>query len=461
VSIRTRILLGIGPILLVLPLAIAFFQYRVHMTESAWAESEEVTALSRALAEMARTDDVTMSTFAAMGDRADVPPRIRVVLERRAPARIAGLRVSDRTVAFDSALSRTMPPLPEVAELFEADAVAVSEGDDTWRAWAPVRDREGRPHGIMVAEIWSSKAEVAREALVRGGLIVLISGLIGVVVCRWLGSFVTRHITRLSVQSQGLDESNLLATRQISRLQARSLPAPSPIQEVDDLGMAFDTMSSVLVEMVQKVRLSMNARNPVAEEGSLMQTFQANRPVPAHVGGGRIEAFGRAVGVAAGHVLYLRATDGGLWAVAYRIPGAKGVDGQVAAAAALECLDGAISRGFGPALEILASLFPGGAGLAVERQAESRQWRFVEGRWQQEIAATGTCVVHTFEGETARAMDLYVSVYGSAKGEVLADELAGLVRGRDEGVLAVVGALGGDTPDVDTTPGEEPQERDG
>jgi hypothetical protein len=47
-------------------------------------------------------------------------------------------------------------------------------------------------------------------------------------------------------------------------------------------------------------------------------------------------------------------------------------------------------------------------------------------------------VVHTFGGETARAIDLYVSVYGASAGSALADELAGLARGRDEGVLAVL-----------------------
>ncbi len=302
-NIRTRIVLGVGPILLVLPLAIALFQYHIHMKETAWAEREEVVSLSRSLGEMARSDDVTMRAFGGASGRAEVPPRIRTVLERRAPARIAGLRAADRSVAFDSALSRPMPAVPpEVAAIFETDEVTVEEGPDVWRAWAPVRDREGNAHGIVVAEIWSGRAEVAHEALVRGGLIVLFSGLIGVVVCVSLGTFVTRHVNRLSIQHQGLDESNILATRQVSRLQARSLPAPSPIQEVDDLGSAFDTMSSVLAEMVQKVRLSMTMRNPVAEDEGLMKAFALHRPVVAVVSGRRFEAFGRKVGTAAGHL---------------------------------------------------------------------------------------------------------------------------------------------------------------
>ena len=438
--IRSRILLGIGPILLVLPLAIAIFQYRVHMVESAWAEREEVTSLARTLAEMARVDDVTMAAFGATGGRAEVPPRIRTVLERRVPARIAGLRLEAQEVAFDSALSRPMPQQPaEVARIFETDTVAIVVGSDTWRAWAPVRDRDGTPRGIVVVETWSERAEVARQALVRGVLIVLVSGLIGVVVCFALGTFVTRHVTRLSIQNQGVEEGNLLGTRQLSRLQARSLPAPSPIQEVDDLGTAFDTMSSVLAEMVQKVRLSMTMRNPVAEDEGLMKAFEAIRPVTDFVESRHFRAYGRKVGAAAGHVLYLAADRERIHVVAYRIRGVSRVDGQVAAAAALECLGVSAPRALPEALDLVASLFPGSAGSAAECGASVRRWQLAAGRWETtEGSGTGPCVVHTFGGETARAIDLYVAVYGASAGSALADELAGLVRGRDEGVLAVL-----------------------
>ena len=62
-SIRTRILLGLWPVLLVLPTVIAVFQYWIERRELRFAQHEEVTTVARALGEMARADAATLGSF--------------------------------------------------------------------------------------------------------------------------------------------------------------------------------------------------------------------------------------------------------------------------------------------------------------------------------------------------------------------------------------------------------------
>ncbi len=440
-SIRARILLSLWPVLSLLPLGIALFELRVQARELRWAQREEVTTLARALAEMARTDPATIESFEG-GETVDVPARVRTVIEREQLLRVAGLRLADRTRAFDSHPSRPMaePGVVHLDDLVADDVVHAVESGVSWTAWAPVRGRTQEPLGVVMAEIRSDAAARRAAAWRRTLLVGGIPSLASFAVCLWLAGFVTRHVRRLRVVSGvGEDEGSSLAMH-LERLQTPSLPAPSPIQEVQDLGTALDTMTSVLAESVEKTRRTLVADAFPDDADLLPGVFNETLAEVRCVRTGRFWAEARRVGVGAGHAMLLDAHAGQVRAAVLRLAGHADLEAQVAAQSAVELLRRSLREPFAAALERLTTLYRVEAAAAAEADAAVEGYtlfRYDGPRGWSTRRVSGTEVLHTLGGESARSVELYLAAYGSTPSGTLADELAALAGGRHEGVLVV------------------------
>ncbi len=441
-TIRARILLGLWPVLCLVPLSTAVFQYRVHARELRWAQDEEVKTFARALAEMARADESTIGSFAP-GPTVAVPARVRTVIERDGLLRVAAVRLADRTRAFDSDPTRPLPEPPggRLEDLAADDSVRSAESATSFTAWAPVHGREGQPVGMMLAETRSDapaqSAAARRRALVVAG----VPSLVSLGVCLWLGWFLTRHVRRLRVVADvGVEEGSSL-TMHLGRLKVSSLPEPSPIQEIQDLGTALDTMTSVVAESFQKTRRTLVAADPSADERRLPAVFAATlaEDRSALVGGVRAET--RRIGVAAGDASFLKAGSERLRAAALRVAEGSGLHAQVAAESAVELLRGAAGDSFAVALNRLSTSYRLEMAVAAEAAADGItiwSYRTSEGWSARPGRASGLELLHTLGEQTARSVELYVAAYDATPVAALADELVGLATGWDEGVLVVL-----------------------
>ena len=435
-SVRWQLLWGIWPAFILLPLVAGVFEYRTQIRESRWGQQEQVAMLARSLAEMARTDPETWSRFRSAGSPTSVPARVQTAL-RRLPGAAA---VAWRAAGFEPAFSAmtTMEPPPSPGELQrrvgDSDQVWVRQSAlRGWQAWAAVRDGQGGVQGYVLAEIPDDTRQVTVTVWRRVAWQTASSGLVGLLVCLALGTFVRRELRRLQVPGE-LDLAAAPAEGSGS--------SGSRIMEVGDLGNAFDTMHSVLREAVDRAR---RAEETVSTEASLMLAFAEEFLGDETLECSGCRAAAHRAGLAAGHFQCLDQSGGRGVVVLAEVQGTPGLSAQVAADAAGHFLRSVLPRGLGQALAETTALYPLRRGMALEcggAGAAVSCWEYESGAGWTPRPALGAgrhLLLHTLaEPDAVRDVLLYARAFTDAESSSLAVDLVRLLEGRHEGLIAVV-----------------------
>ena len=423
-----RILAGLWPFFVLLPLLVGGFEYQSQVKECRWGQQEQVSMLARALAEMARTDGETCSRFLKPVKNAVIPARVVSVLALNQDARVLALGADCTTVAFDSASRRETPPVPEYKPRLK-DPIRPFETAGQWRAWAPVPDESGRILGYLMAEIPVATRQVTRKVMRDTAWRTAGSALVGLILCLILGAFFRREIERL--QPAGGSAAN-------------SAPGGAKfnrIMEIEDLGNAFDTMHSLLREAMEK---TLRVREAAMPETALVRAFAEEfvRPDSSAGSHGRSEI--RRAGLAAGHFYCLDRQSGRGQMVMGRVEGVDALASQVAADAAAYLAEKALSEGLSSTLAEMAGLFSLQYGAAAELQEGTElavRWRYTPDQgWQSESLEAAPLILHTFaDPGLVRNIENYVLFWGDQDAGQLADELVELaLAAKSEGLVAVI-----------------------
>ncbi len=267
-KIRTQNMLAIMPLFLGLAVLIGALMYIVQYRELIWGLDEETTSIAVATARHLDAEQVR-----ALEDESTAPSFLdaaRAVLDWDKARRMAVLS-PQMQVLFDSAEDPAqarpiaLPPAQR-ARLDNEPYVSTSvEQDARGRyvmAFSPVRDDDGVAAIVMV----ETDADVltAHEQRIRRNVqgLIVVAALIGVGIALLISRIISRRIDRLTRMASAIGEGHY-----------EQADETGGIQEIQDLSRTFNTMSSVLSEVVSRTRRAVVEAEQFRTDDDLARAF--------------------------------------------------------------------------------------------------------------------------------------------------------------------------------------------
>lgn len=443
--IRAQIAVAIVPLFVGLTLVTGALTYYLQVKELTWGLSEESTSIAVATA---RLIDVAALKRLAAGERAAdsaIREQFRQVISWGRARRLTLLAGADLRVLLEvvdgSPDDRVVEVPPAVVAALEHQPFATgallqgATGSSALTAFAPVRDAAGTPLGILAVETRADALGSQRVAILRSVLISLLAAaLLALLLTVLISTLITRRLSAL--------------TRRL--LQAETAGAVSEagagvIDEMNDLENTFDTMRSVLDEVLSKNRHRLIEAEQFRTDDDLANSYgnEFQRPIRRTIAG--MDVAGSLAGARPSGSFFgaWSLPDGGC-AFVGTVEKQDILEQAVLAVAALACLEQTSrSVGLGRALAQTAEFFPlvlcDGVAWREGGTAAVR-WSFDwgAGEWRQapvELPAGAAVVLHTMGTHVDSRIHTYLEQFRSLAPETLLGEIRVLVDERLSGAL--------------------------
>ena len=261
--IRTQNLLAIVPLFLALAIAAGAMAYTTARSEMVWGLREEAASLSIAIAEFVGGEE--LSAAAAAGDPAARLESLSLPFERilnhGQAKHVFALSTEGEpiwsTALDDPSRAAFVPPADQLAPSAEAlaqlaagDSAVVGEittlasGESVLVSFAPITRADGAVAGILGVAIDAARLPaMSRALLVDVAQLTLLALVIGALAALFISALLTHKVRALS--RAALEVADGEYDRYIDI---------GTIQEMSDLSNTFNTMSSVLKDLIEKTR---------------------------------------------------------------------------------------------------------------------------------------------------------------------------------------------------------------
>lgn len=266
-KIRTQNMLAIVPLFLGLSALIGALMYVVQYRELIWGLDEEATSIAVAAARHMHADAIRSAETADDWERIMAIP-VRLLDWGRAK-RVAILS-PDHDVLYDNAADSEARPIVLNPALrarmddrsFAATPVQQDERGRYMMAFSPIHDDEGTA-AILVVETAADALTVFEERI-RDDIrtIVVATVLIGIALAWLISRIISRRIVSLTAAASAVGGG-----------QYDQPHEAGGVQEINDLSSTFNTMSSVLSEVVSKTRRAVVEAEQFRTDDDLARAF--------------------------------------------------------------------------------------------------------------------------------------------------------------------------------------------
>lgn len=448
--IRTQSVLFTLPVFVVLALAVAGLICVFELNETRRALREEVSSLATAVAQMVDRQELRELLGHAKADTG------RTLLSR-AGARIAEhgrlirLTVEQPTgtgMALDVGPAAGEPLIEHADEpvaLNGAFASLVLKRDGHVRAavaTAPVYDDAGdwvaTVRAVIDAGVLDARWE---ECLRRTGQYVLVGTLVGLACALVLSSLVIRP---LGVLGEAADRAAA------GDLRGAAVPSLGRIREMNDVGSAFNTMVSILRNLLTRTRRAVFSAEQAADDERRRDACDRYLWPPASVAHGLVAFEMATVGSSEGAFGQLTRIGDALYAVMGRMPAGGGMDSALSASAVVTYVVRALEHRDADAVVREAALLFGFECMRVvcarENSSTVHSCRYDQSAGQtvghmHDCAADGTKVYHDLGEGADVQLQLYTGSFCTGESGTVTQELLTIVRQTDpepRGTLLVV-----------------------
>lgn len=464
-KIRTQNLLTIVPLFLGLALIGSLLMYTVGLNEIRWGLHEEASTLAIAAAEFLDGDAYQGLVRRGTADPyyARIQDPLRRLLKRNQARRVTAYSPDGEKVVFhlsadtisadtsgasdaDSEASPSATLSAGVAgeaglmeamtrDRFLVGAMRYGEGNQAaLTAYAPINDSAGKLAGIVGVE---TDADIYRKSkqdlLTRGVWLTGIVFLLGILVASLLTRLITREVHALNLAAVEVTAGNLNRQIQAGR-----------IQEIEDLGNTFNTMSDVLRDVLSKTRRALIEGEQFRTEANLAQAYreQFAPPLRASLGAARVAAehFGARP---TGSFYDAFSLPDGACALVGRVGEGASLDAVMTASAARSLLRQDLERL--PPEEVFASagaLFPlDRLEIVVWKDGgPAKAWRLdpETGTARRRELPTEPILLHTFDAATGARIEQYARLFGHLSPEDLMTDIRIAVSADREGCLLIL-----------------------
>ncbi len=445
-KIRTQNMLAIVPLFLGLAVLIGALMYFVQYRELLWGLDEEATSIAVATAR--HMDPERVRAAETEEDWQQLMANPVQVLEWQRARRIV-LMDPDLSLLFDSAddsdAARTIPLTPALHDrLHEAPyaSTAILQDDDGrfLYAFSPVGDDDGM--AAIVAVETDADTLGAHELRMRRDiqLIVIVTVLIGMLLAILISGIISRRIVSL--------------TRAADAVAGGQYDQPhetAGVQEINDLSSTFNTMSSVLSEVVSKTRRAVVEAEQFRTDDDLARAFTDTFMPPVHATYHGVAV--SAVHVSShskGHFFAVAERDDAVMVAVGEVGAKEGLTEPLTASSAAAMLQEtwkvmdlkAACESWGRLFDVRATEI-----ITWERNAEN----LTRGTWD---AQTGSftwddtkwtdepIVIHTIHEKVAHRIELYVKTFNRLSPEELTREIVLTLDKDQPGAVVVAGRAG-------------------
>jgi len=309
-KIRTQNLLVIVPLFLGLALLTGWLAYTVQRREILWGMREESSSLAIAIAEF--VDGDSYRAMIGPGGAADylrsLEHPFRQILQHEQADVIFALTPDGRRLVFsvDSGFVERIEGdtsrfvLRDTAYPYDSGMVGamrddsfyvtevreVAGGKSMMTAYAPIIDSRGALAGILGVDIDATDyLVVSDELFMKFGLLAGGIVLLGVIASLFLSGMFTRKIRELGAAADEVSGGNLDLEIEVGT-----------IQEVSDLSNTFNTMSSVLKNVLSKIRRALIEGEQFRTQADLARLYVEEFWKPLDMRCGNLLVAGRMLG---------------------------------------------------------------------------------------------------------------------------------------------------------------------
>lgn len=282
-KIRTQNLLTIVPIFIVLAAITGALSYTTQKQELLWGMRECVSSIATTTAEFIDGDAYPEWRDKGIRTRPGLEFDVAVnrIMKWNQADRLYGLTADGRMLTFTTgdtaALLWHIPVFKEIQKTITGDTLneiyisGIIRADSVrhvMAAFAPVKNNSGEITGYLAAEIdaagyLAQLEDVTRETyLIAAGII-----LIGLITAGTLSRYLTRRITQLTHASRVVGAGQYEYEVNIR----------SP-RELKDLSNTFNTMSSVMKDVLHKTKRSLLEEEHFKKESDLAMTCEESTP---------------------------------------------------------------------------------------------------------------------------------------------------------------------------------------
>ncbi|MFZ0427722.1 MAG: hypothetical protein WAO20_06370 [Acidobacteriota bacterium] len=449
--IRLQILLGVLPVFLVLGLVVATLNYTTRREEIRLALSEEVFTLTVAMSEFLSSDLVR-------SDLAMLPPhgeRLRAPVERLMQenpirsVRLYSLSGNKSTLSFGEAGDpSTSSPMDGVTfearrEVLYSSVLARADGQYYVGAVAPLK-ASGKPFGLLLLDIDATPAMEASQKILLHSIAFLVGILgCGLLVSWMMGGLVTGAVRELS-----------RATEVVAKGRYDWRVAPGWLRELNDLSNTFNTMTSLLEEILSKTKRAVIEGEQFRRPEDLAECFSESLWNVGHTRLGSLDVSLLRLGrPGSGDFLGLWQRDGGARIAMGRVLVSGEFEAAVVASAAFALVREEMrigESGFARANEIFHFKFWDLVTWEPSRSSiEIRSFRFGQAEptcRSVRIEDGRPLALHSLDAEWARRLELYLRILKGLEGRRLMQELTGILKEPAAGGVIILQT--GDNPPV-------------
>lgn len=441
--IKTQIMSALIPLFAGFALVMGGLLYYLQMREINWGLREEASSVAVTCARFASggrigADGVVDPAVAAGMRKIVAGGKVRSIVMFSADGRRNLLIYPTGVKSYE----RLLPPAGYVDvaldEACRIGNVMTEHGVDTLPAWAPVRGADGKLAGVVAVETDAEVLSDTRDELLRF-LFVPLAGsiLLGLVLALVISGLLTRRLAVL--------------TRAVARVEGGKYdeqPDDGMVEELNDLVNTFETMRSVLKEVVSRRWRAVIEGEQFRTEDDLMCVFKARFQAPLSVSICGMDVSARLMGCRpVGAFFGAWEADGAGFAMIGKVK-AEGVMEQTRISSAAETF---IRHGIGKGnvqatIETAADMFD----MAVCRLVRWTQgagrmesWTLDTGakRWvreELEMKPSLTMAFSTLDKHDDERIRAYLNRYSQLALSDLARELGSIVDARDGGAMLLL-----------------------
>jgi HAMP domain-containing protein len=446
--IQSQIVLALVPLFASLSLVTSGLTYYLQMKEVHWGLQEEASSIAASTArflggegELSRSEDA--------GAAGVVRDLLKKIAERSPARRITVFNTSNGAVLYDQvgaeSVSDNPAPAPDSPERLADQPFVVSpvlrnrDGRAYLTAWAPVRDTQDKTTAVLAVETDATAVDARRRFLLKSTLISLAAAsAIGLALSLLISRIITRRMTAMT-----------LAVTRAESGRHDEQPVAGIIEELNDLANTFETMRSVLKEVVARRWRSIMEAEQFRTDEDLMCAFRKKFQTPTQKNLGGIEIAGDLLGCRPmGSVQGAwERKDGGGCAMTARLEEPNIVRQTLSASALLAYAEQMVRQDdVLTALQSTSDIFPFTQGSLVTWNRNGTDvarwaWDPASRQWRRESVALRvgeTIVLHTLPPHLDSRIQAYLKPFGQLPLSDLLKEIRGITNELEGGALMLI-----------------------
>ena len=462
--IRTQNLIAIVPLFLVMAGAAGAMTYSTAREEMMWGLREEVTALSVAMTEFISGSDLEPGDAALVDRLNSLEQSFYRVIEHGQVKFVYALDRDGEVVwRYGGAVDAAFVPEGVAPGLAAADLAALTRGaasvstpvttlasgEDAMLAYSPIRDAAGNVAGSLGVVIDASRvATLSSDLLLHLARLTLLALVIGTLASLFISSLLTAKVRALS-----------RAALQVAGGQYDRQIQIGTIQELSDLSNTFNTMSSVLKDLIERTRRTLIEGEQFRTPLDLARTYRQDTWSDLSRVYGGVYVASRSIGGGhPGDVYGVVEREGTVTVFVGRVTEGRELDSAIAAAAARRAIEEGTLRW--PVPQVLNEVC-----RLLRIKLETASWRpdsdadamlaSYDGSGSPRKASLHldheqTALLHTFPGKAGDVLHRWKRVFERMSPEALVENLGRTLESGAMGTLVGVGreSVGAETLEV-------------